>query len=310
MMRVRYFPHTHMSDAVAQALMKLFDEVVITKASTADPAPEGVTALGPSPEEEARLGALLADWRRFSGLHGEGVATYARGMGQRVDPLDELLASQIKCELQRQIKGDAARNEGADAVTTARALLSLAAEYDLRRRDLDDDLSRIEARQQALLDTLKGEVAELPEAAPHGEAAGEVKMMRRLSAWATLFTAEGEACPDRFFVTTSREALALVAEHGGLVLEELGVLRGGDLGRGNLESLLAGGPSVGSPETGSDDGGVPVTFTICIARGEHPYNLFNRFARGTNVSLKGQDVQGSEIKEDMVFVLAEEIAPD
>lgn len=310
MMRVRYFPHTHMSDAVAQVLTPLFDEVVITKASTADPVPDGVTALGPSPEEEARLGALLADWRQFSGLHGEGLATYARGLGQRVDPLDELLASQIKCELQRQIKGDTARNEGADAVTTARALLSLAAEYDLRHRDLDDDLCRIDARQQALLDTLKGEVADLPEAESCGEAAGEVKMMQRLSAWGSLFTAEGEASPDRLFVTTSREALDLVAEHGGIALEELGVLRGVGLRRESLEALFAGDPSGVPLETGSDDGGVPVTFTICIARGEHPYNLFNRFARGTNVSLQNRTVQGSEIKEDIVFVLAEKIALD
>ncbi|VVS94739.1 hypothetical protein [Desulfoluna spongiiphila] len=308
MMRVRYFPHTHMSDAVADVLTHLFEDVVVTKASSHDPVPEGVTALGPSSEEEARLSALLADWRRFSGIHGEDAATYARGLGQRVDPVDEMLTTQIKSELQRQVKGDPVRDEGTDAATTARALLSLAAEYDLRNRDLDRDLARIDAMQQSILDTLKGEAMEVPEVPAPDEASGEVKMMRRLSAWATLFTGEGDICPDRLFVTTSREALELVEEHGCASLEELGVFGGERLDSVLLAALLAGDASGASLKKGADAGGGPVTVRICIARGEHPYALFNRFACGTNVSPGVPSVQPSKIKENILFVLVDSVA--
>jgi len=295
-------------DAVAEVLKHLFDEVAVIKASSDDPVPEGFTALGPSPEEESRLSALLADWRQFSGIHQEGVSTYGRGLGRRVAPLDDLLTSQIKSELQRQVKGEPARDEGADAATAARALLGLAAEYDLRSRDLARDMARIEAMQRDLIDTLKGEVRDAPEVPVVVVPAGEVKMLRRLSAWATLFTREDESSPDRLFVTTSREALDLVEEYGGPSFEELGVFHGERLNSELLAKLLAGDAVDAVAVKGAVKGDGIVTVRICIARGEHPYDLFNRFTYGVHVSPVGRIVQHPETINNTLFLLVEGVA--
>ncbi|BCS96589.1 hypothetical protein DSLASN_22210 [Desulfoluna limicola] len=307
-MRVRYFPHTHVSDALADDLKHLFDEVAVIVASPDDPVPGGLTALGPSPEEARKLSALLADWRRFSGLHQEGVATYAMGLGRRVDPLDELLTSQIKSELLRQVEGGPAQDEGADAQTAARALLSLAAEYDLRSRELQRDLAEIDKMQQDLLDALKGDVPELTESPCLSETSGDVKMLKRLSAWSTLFVGEEGPCRDRVFVTDSREAIELVEEYG-CSLEEVGVLRQGRLSGEILEKLLAG-ESLGSAVcVGDVTGDEPVTVRIFITGSEHPYNVFNGFIQGAGVSsveYQGEDV---EIKGNVLFVLLEQVSP-
>lgn len=301
-MRVRYFPHTHVSDALADDLKRLFDEVAVIVASQEDPLPSGLTALGPSPEEAERLSALLADWRRFGGLHQEGVATYAMGLGRRVDPLDELLTSQIKSELLRQVEGGQAQGEGFAAQTAARALLSLAAEYDLRSRDLQQDLAEIDKMQQELLDTLKGEVPELSDSPGLEDQSGEVKMLKRLSAWATLFVGEEGACRDRVFVTDSREALELVEEYG-CPLREVGVLQRDHLPCDILEKLLAGEPLESAVGQGDVTGDGPVTVRIFITGSEHPYNVFNEFIQGANVSsVKYQD-KDTEITGNILFVL-------
>lgn len=301
-MRVRYFPHTHVSDVLADELNRLFDEVVVIVASQDDPIPEGVTVLGPSPEEARGLSAFLADWRRFGGLHQEGVATYAMGLGRRVDPLDELLASQIKSELLRQVEGGPVHDEGADAQLAARALLSLAVEYDLRSRDLEQDLAEIDKMQQELLDTLKGEVPELSGSPGLAGPSGEVKMLKRLSAWATLFVGEEGSCGDRVFVTDSREALELVEEYG-CPLEEVGVLQKDRLTCGVLEKLLAGEPLESVVGQGDVTGDGPVTVRIFITGSEHPYNVFNEFIQGANVSPVKYQAQDIENTGNILFVL-------
>lgn len=301
-MRVRLFPYTHVSDAVARGLTRLFDEVTVIRAAGDDPVPSGMTALAPTADEDRRLGALLADWRRFSGLHREGLATYAPGLGRRVDPVDEMLTSQIKSELQRQVKGGPARDEGADSALSARALLSLAAEYDLRCQDLNRELDRIDTMQQALWGSLKGEAP--VEAGPLGPGGpeGEVKMEKRLAAWAALFVAEGAARPDRVFVTTSREALALVAEHG-VILEELGVFQGAHLGGEYLEALLTGTGAETPVALRGAAGEGGVTVRIFIARREHPYSVFNRFTCETSVFAVKHKEQHFETNENILFVL-------
>ena len=301
-MRVRYFPHTHVSDALADDLKRLFDEVAVIVASIEDPVPDGLTALGPSPEESERLSALLADWRRFSGLHQEGVATYAMGLGRRVDPLDELLTSQIKSELLRQVEGGPAEDEGDAAQTAARALLSLAAEYDLRSRDLQQDLAEIDKMQQELLDTLKGEVPELSDSPDLADQSGEVKMLKRLTAWATLFVGEEGACRDRVFVTDSREAIELVEEYG-CPLKEVGVLRREHISADILEKLLAGEPLESVVGEGDVTGDGPVTVRIFITGSEHPYNVFNEFIQRANVSSVARRSEGIEINGNILFVL-------
>jgi hypothetical protein len=301
-MRVRYFPHTHISGALADVLNRLFDEVAVITASKDDGVPEGITTLGPSPEEVQRLDVLLASWRHFGGLHQGELSTYA--LGHRVEPLDDLLTSQIKGELQRQVEGRPAHEEGGDAALSARALLSLAAEYDLRSRDLEQDLAAIDKKQQDLLDALKGEVSDLPELPVFTEQPGEVKMLRRLSAWATLFVGEGDPLGDRVFVTTSREALELVGEYGS-PLEELGVFEGDRLSGELLGTLLAGtahGLPVGEGAVGGDG---PVTVRIFITGSEHPYNVFNGFIRGVNVCPVECQGKSSDIKGNILFVLLE-----
>lgn len=304
-MRARYFPHTHVSDALADVLNRLFEEVAVIIAAKDDQVPEGLTTLGPSPEEAQRLDVMLANWRHFGGLHQEGLSTYA--LGCRVQPLDDLLTSQIKSELQRQVEGRPAREEGVDAETSARVLLSLAAEYDLRSRDLERDLAEIDKRQRDLLDTLKGEVSDLPESPVFTEQPGEVKMLKRLSAWATLFVGEGAPCGDRVFVTTSREALELVEEYG-CPLEELGVFQGDRLSGSRLESLLAGTALALQVGEGAVNGDGPVTVRIFIACSEHPYNVFNGFIQGMNVCSVKYQGEDAEIDGNILFVLLEGIA--
>lgn len=308
-MRARYFPHTHVPAAVADVLRRLFDEVAVTVAAGDDPVPEGFTALGPSAEEDQRLRGLLADWRHFSGLHGEGLSAYAMGMGRGVDPLDDQLTSQIKGELERRVAGGPTQDVGADAATAARALLSLAAEHDLRTRDLDLDMARIERMQQELLDGLRGEVEDLPEIPVVAESVGELRMLKRLSAWATLFVGEGEPCIDRVFVTTSREALELVAEHGAS-LEPLGVTPVGRFTGEHLASLLSGAPLSGTVGEAHGESGGPVTVRIFIVRREHPYNVYNGFVSGASVYPVKYQGQDPEINDNVLFVLVDGIALD
>ncbi|WP_300671171.1 hypothetical protein [Desulfoluna sp.] len=304
-MRVRFFPHTHVSDATSDVLRRLFDEVAVIVPSNEDPVPEGLTALVPTPDETEKFKGLLAVWRQFGGLHQEALVTYALGRGRRVEPLDDLLTSQIKSELQRQVKGGAKVDPEADPLTVARALLSLAAEYDLRHRELNLDLARIDKKQQDLLGDLKGEVPDFPEQAVLGDEGGDVRMLKRLSAWATLFVGEAAACPDCVFVTESREALELVEEYGA-PLEELGRFRGEQLGSGFLENIL-GGDGVAQRGTVAPDG--TVTVRIFITRREHPYNVFNKFISGTNVFSANYTAQPSEINGNVLFLLLEGITP-
>ena len=307
-MRVRYFPHTHASNSMARQLSRMFEEVAVIVASSEDPVPQGLTAIGPSEAESVHLTALLAQWRSFSGLHQEGLATYASRLGGRVDPLDGFQTSQIKEELMRQVEGRVRDETCDEKAITARALLSFAVEHDLRCDDLNRDLERIQRMQDTLLDTMKGEVPEWVSPPAMEEDPGEVKMFKRLAAWATLFVGEGDSCRDRVFVTKSHEALALLEEYG-CPLKELGAFSKSRLSNEFLAALLSGVSLESILERAENLGEEPVRVRIFIAYGEHPYNLFNEFNQGVKVSpdaVRGEDV---EIEENTLFVLLESDAP-
>ncbi len=307
-MRVRYFPHTYISDDFAHLLSRLFDEVAVTVASDEDPLPSEVTTLGPSPETAKRLIPFLAEWRQFSGLHQEGLSNYASQVGRRVDPVDEFLTTQIKSELMRKVAGHVPEDRRDDAFLKARAFLSLAVEYDMRCDDLNRDLARIDEMQGAFLGALKGELPPSPQPPHADDASGEIKMLERLVAWSTLFVEEGGTSHDRVFVTESREAIDLLEEYG-CPLEALDLFSGHRFSRESLKKWLEGSP-LDPVERSADDGVCDaVTARIFIIRREHPYNLFNEFIQGVRRTSFGFSREVAEIEGNILFVLIEGVAP-
>lgn len=215
-----YFPFTYVSRSTAARLARWFDELGLLAPAAGPPSPPGPASLAwrffsPPPGDEALLGGLEAEWRRWAELHAGADLAAVMAARKADGPFAVTPAiSSLRSRIREGAVGPSATADS-DPLLAARVFLRLA-----HGLDRDQDALRVQLDQVADLERqmhrqMNGGAGE-PTAAygpPAGQDPGAVFTERRLAAWARL--AQALAVAADVLVTDSPAVMAALAESLG-----------------------------------------------------------------------------------------------
>jgi hypothetical protein len=232
-MKPIYFPFTHVSSEICQALAACFVQTIVYR-PLANKTPEdmaGWTQDGrldirvPVSDSGETLQAVARDFRGWANLHqrGAGIKSIFTFLQERGVPLFEPSSpSQIVADMKAHAL-ERSSLKAADPIFLARLFLYLAQEFDRQCREVARALSWSQRKTQDLLQTLTMEAdslgGNLENITPYrAEDASQYMMPERLEAWARLFFRDTVA--SALFVTHSQAVLETIGEKVA-VLEEI-----------------------------------------------------------------------------------------
>lgn len=215
-----YFPFTYVSRSTAARLGRWFQQLGLLAPAADTPAPAGPGPLAwqlfsPPPGDEALLGGLEAEWRRWAEMHAGADLAAVMAARQADGPF---AAAPAVSSLRSRIRAGAADPSAAagnDPLLAARVFLRLAHGRDQDQDVLGTQLDQVADLERRMRRQMDGEAGD-PAAAggqPPGEDAGALLTERRLAAWARLALAL-EVAAD-VLVTDSPAVMAALDEAVG-----------------------------------------------------------------------------------------------
>jgi hypothetical protein len=215
-----YFPFTYVSQPTSARLGRWFHQLGLLAPAADPPSPPGPESLAwrlfsPPPGDEALLGGLEAEWRRWAEMHtGAGLAAVMAAREAdgpfSMTPAISSLRSRIRA-------GAAGQSAGGDTdpLLADRVFLRLAHGLDQDQDALRAQLDQVADLERQMRRQLDGGTGAPPAASgsPPGEDPGGVLTERRLAAWARLALALEVAA--EVLVTDSPAVMAALAESVG-----------------------------------------------------------------------------------------------
>jgi hypothetical protein len=216
-MKPVYFPHTYVSQWVAQALAACFEQfIVYYPAGTKVPhqmqswVDANVMEIRlPMQIDEQTIKRVVEDYRSFAMLHRNSQEIKTAAFLRQQEPVpffNEMAVSRILAEVKKSIESETS-DKDLDALFCAHVFLHFAQEFDRQRDELSQELGINEQLSQELIKNLRGPdeidmVATGSAAEIKVDEPGEYMALDRLKAWVRLFMAD--PVDSGLFVTSSQ----------------------------------------------------------------------------------------------------------
>ncbi|RPH49137.1 MAG: hypothetical protein EHM85_14890 [Desulfobacteraceae bacterium] len=227
-MKPVYFPFTFINDSVARDLYAFFGQITVYQPGAHDIpenmqklADEGVVELKvPVSGDEARIEALIKEYKEWGELHQKSDTAFLKAIGERVPFFDETFSTQLASQI-KKIRDDNYSKEKPDILFNARLFLCLAQDYDLVQYGINRDLISVYEMEKKLLEGLTHEdevfFSKKAGTSLQSDDYGKYKIKERIEAWTYLMSNDMEI--PGFFITDSRDAFDFVMEKAGDIKE-------------------------------------------------------------------------------------------
>ncbi len=229
MMKPVYFPFTYINDTVARDLYACFGQITVYQPSAHD-IPENMQRLAdeglldikvPVSGDEAKLEALIKEYKEWGELHQKSDAAFLKAIGERVPFFDDTFSTQLASQIKR-IRDDNYSKEKPDILFNARLFLCLAQDYDIMQDGINRDLISVYEMEKKLLEGLTHEdeeffIKKTGSSLQAADDSGKYKIKERIEAWTYLMSNDKEN--PRLFITGSRDAFDFIIEKSGDIKE-------------------------------------------------------------------------------------------
>lgn len=261
-MRPAVFPFTDLNPEWVAPMARCFGTVVVYAPSRRELPPHLVRADAdglvdlriPVSGDEEELARRLAAYQEWASLHAGADVEWLRFRGGRDWLRDTTAPSALRSDLRRALKGQEAA--AADPLLTARLFLEMAQARDRQQEELQEEMARLQAMEEALFHQLRPDGHDAHFSAPVPMAAesdaGAFMTGERMASWGRLWLADAPPRP-RWFVTGSDHARQWVLER-------------------NPEAVCLTGdtPLALNPEKAADEAGRAVTALVADALAGRP----------------------------------------
>ena len=224
-MKPVYFPFTYINDTVARDLCACFGQITVYQPGAHD-IPESMQRLAkegmldlrvPVSGDEARLEALIKEYKEWGELHQKSDTAFLKAIGERIPFFDDNFSTQLASQI-KKIRDGNYSIEKPDILFNARLFLCLAQDYDLVQDGINRDLISVYEMEKKLLQGLthEDEVFFSKNTGSSLQAAddsGKYKIKERIEAWTYLMSNDREM--PGFFITGSRDAFDFIIEKAG-----------------------------------------------------------------------------------------------
>jgi len=228
-MKPVYFPFTYINDAAARDLCACFGQVTVYQPG-AHEIPENMQRLAdeglldlkmPVSGDEARLEALIKEYKEWGELHQKSDTAFLKAIGERVPFFDDTFSTQLASQI-RKIRDENYTKENPDILFNARLFLYLAQDYDLAQDGINRDLISVYEMEKKFLEGLTYDdeeffIKKTGSSLQTAEDSGKYKIKERIEAWMYLMLNDME--PPGFFITDCRDAFDFVIEKAGDIKE-------------------------------------------------------------------------------------------
>ena len=228
-MKPVYFPFTYINDTVARDLCACFGQVTVYQPG-ARSIPESMQRLAeegmldlkvPVSGDEAKLEALIKEYREWGELHQKSDTAFLKAIGERIPFFDDTFSTQLASQI-KKIRDENYSKEKPDILFNARLFLCLAQDYDIMQDGINRDLVSVYEMEKKLLEGLTDEdevffSKNTGSSLQASDDSGKYKIKERIEAWTYLMSNDREL--PGFFITDSRDAFDFVIEKAGDIKE-------------------------------------------------------------------------------------------
>ena len=216
-MKPLYFPFTYIPKSVGKTLYACFRQTAVYQISGTK-IPEDMQELSRNGILDIRipvevngefLDKILKDYRAWVNIHQGTETAFLAAMANKIPFFDESASSQIRSDLKKIVK-QIPLEEKPDPLFSAKLFLHMAQEFDLQKRELDQDLMDIDAMEDDFMKNLKWEDDD-----DHARAVarrqwdkddpGYFMTAERINAWGSIMLQDPQAYG--LFITTSRAVI-------------------------------------------------------------------------------------------------------
>ena len=216
-MKPLYFPFTYIPESVGKILAACFRQTAVYQiSSTKIPedmqklSQEGILDIRIPVEVNGKfLDKVLKDYRAWVNIHQGTETAFLASMANKIPFFDESSSSQIRADL-KKIGKQIPPEEKSDPLFNAKLFLHMAQEFDLQKKELDQDLMDIDAMEDDFMKNLKWEDDD-----DHARAVarrqwdkddpGHFMTTERINAWVSVMLQDPQT--PGLFITTSRAVL-------------------------------------------------------------------------------------------------------
>ena len=216
-MKPIYFPFTYIPKSAGKALSACFRQTAVYQISGTK-IPEDMQELSRDGILDIRiplevngefLDKILKDYRAWVSIHQGTETAFLASMANKIPFFDESSSSQIRADL-KNIGKQIPPEEKSDPLFNAKLFLHMAQEFDLQKKELDQDLMDIDAMEDDFMKNLKWEDDD-----DHARAVarrqwdkddpGHFMTTERINAWVSVMLQDPQT--PGLFITTSRAVL-------------------------------------------------------------------------------------------------------
>jgi hypothetical protein len=197
-MKPLYFPFTYIPESVGKILAACFRQTAVYQISSTK-IPEDMKKLSQDGILDIRipveisgefLDKVLKDYRSWVNIHQGTETAFLAAMANKIPYFDESSSSQIRADL-KKIGKQIPQKEKPDPLFNAKLFLHMAQEFDLQKKELDQDLMDIEAMEDDFMKNLKWEddddyARDVARKILEKDDPGHYMTAERINAWASL----------------------------------------------------------------------------------------------------------------------------
>jgi hypothetical protein len=212
-----YFPFTYIPKSVGKALSACFRQTAVYQISGTK-IPDDMQELSRDGILDIRipvevngefLDKILKDYRAWVNIHQGTETAFLAAMANKIPFFDESASSQIRADIKKTGK-PIPPEEKPDPLFNATLFLHMAQEFDLQKKELDQDMMDIEVMEDDFMKNLKWEddddyARAVARKVLENDDPGHYKTTERINAWASLMLQDSQA--SGLFITTSRAVL-------------------------------------------------------------------------------------------------------
>ena len=221
-MKPLYFPFTYIPESVGKILAACFRQTAVYQISNTK-IPEDMQELSRNGILDIRipvdvngefLDKIFKDYRAWVDIHQGTETAFLAAMANKFPFFDESASSQIRADI-KKIGKQTPPEEKPDSLFNANLFLHMAQEFDLQKKELDQDLMDIETMEDDFMKNLKWEDDDdharyvsrkiLEKYDP-----GHYLTKERINAWASLMLQDSQI--SGLYITTSRVSLEHLIE--------------------------------------------------------------------------------------------------
>ncbi|MDL1984762.1 MAG: hypothetical protein LWX54_11350 [Deltaproteobacteria bacterium] len=304
-MKPIYFPFTHISEPVLEALSAFFKQIIVYQPSSLN-IPESMQKQAdsnlleiriPVKGDENKIDGIVKDYKSWANIHQGSEMAFFKTKPDMIPFFGEFSTSQIKADIKK--KEQKQQNEKKqDSLLNARIFLHMAQEFDSQNWEINKELLLLEEKASDLIDDLKGE-DELSFKGNDREKALKIDYQSdymtpdRIIAWTHLLQYDRDM--SNLFITNSRSAIEHLVEKTPeakivLSIDSIPLTNSRDKKTEKwqeslikqlellLENSLPASEDIKIKSPFDKDDGKKVSLTLYLVPGESPYKFFTRIA--------------------------------